>query len=295
MATAIGARKPANGSPAPVEPQVARPKAASEALRVLLLEDPRGIHDFPGINRIIVSVHVGRTADVACSRGGERHRGRAVHGDVDIIPRGLHSHWVNNDPDVALVLSLAPHVLREVVETTGRDPSRLQIFNRFQVRDAPLEHLAWALQAEMHRGFPCGRVFLEGMAVAVAAQVVHRHSSLGVAASAPRGTMPLRKLRQVLSYIEDQLSTDPSLQEIARVSGLSISHCKALFRRSMGLPVHQYVIRRRVERAALLLRDGRLPISQVALETGFSHQSHLARHMHRVLGVSPGVLRNSQL
>jgi AraC family transcriptional regulator len=55
--------------------------------------------------------------------------------------------------------------------------------------------------------------------------------------------------------------------------------------------VHQYVIQRRVDRAATLLRNSRLPIGQIATEVGFAHQSHLARHLRRVTGVSPNQLR----
>ena len=75
--------------------------------------------------------------------------------------------------------------------------------------------------------------------------------------------------------------------QIAGVAGLSVSHCKVLFRKSVGMPVHQYVIRRRVERAVMLLRLGKLSVNQIALDTGFSNQSHLAMHLRRVLGTSP--------
>lgn len=282
------------GTPRKTSALAAQPAPSPERLRVLMLTDPRGVHDFPGVQRVIVSVHVGSTADVACHRGGESHRGKAVHGDVDVIPLGMPSRWVNQDEDTALVLSLAPEVVRAVVENSGRDPRRLEIRNRFQVRDAPMEHLAWALKAEMDQGFPCGRLFLDSMAAALAAQLVHRHSSLSFEPRTPRGGMPARRLRQVLSYIEDNLGDDLSLEDIAQVAGLSVSHCKTLFRRSVGLPVYQYVIRRHVECAAKLLSEGHLPISQVALETGFSHQSHLARHMRRVLGVSPKRWKDAQ-
>jgi AraC family transcriptional regulator len=56
------------------------------------------------------------------------------------------------------------------------------------------------------------------------------------------------------------------------------------------VPLHQYVIRRRVERARLLLAQGDLPISQVAFAAGFTHQSHMARHVRRLLGVAPSDL-----
>ncbi|MFY0540741.1 helix-turn-helix domain-containing protein [Nannocystis pusilla] len=96
-----------------------------------------------------------------------------------------------------------------------------------------------------------------------------------------------QQLRTVTSYIEEHLDHDLSLATLADVAGISASHLKTLFRRSLGLPVHTYVIHRRVDRARALLLRGRLAASQVALEVGFSHQSHMARCMRRVLGVTP--------
>jgi AraC family transcriptional regulator len=104
--------------------------------------------------------------------------------------------------------------------------------------------------------------------------------------------MPGRKLKAVLGYIEDNLGRDLGLGEIADAAGLSVSHFKALFRKSLGMPPHQYLLRRRVERAAMQLRSGNMPIGQIALENGFCHQSHLALHTRRVLGLTPQELRN---
>ena len=103
--------------------------------------------------------------------------------------------------------------------------------------------------------------------------------------------MPGLRLKQVISYIEDNLGCDLSLPEIAAVAGMSASHCKNLFRDSMGRPIHRYVLERRVDRAQRLLRDGALSISEVALETGFAHPSHMAFHMRRAGGSSPKALR----
>ncbi len=263
------------------------PNGAVERLRLRMVTDPRGVHDFPGSPRVNVAVHFGAAVEVACFRGNESHRGRAVHGDLDIIPRGLRSRWVNEGTDTVIVLSLAPEVLEEAAREAGRDPARLAISNRFQVRDPSIERLAWRLKAEMDHRYPSGRVFLDSMSVRLANELTRRHSSFSIAPRIPRGGMPPRKLKNVIGYIEENLEADLTLDDVAEVAGMSVSHCKALFRRSVGLPVHQYVIRRRVERAAVLLHEGSLPISQVALETGFSHQSHLSRHMRRVLGTSP--------
>jgi AraC-like DNA-binding protein len=64
------------------------------------------------------------------------------------------------------------------------------------------------------------------------------------------------------------------------------------FKRATGLPPHQYVIMRRVERARQLLQAGTdLSLAEVALHAGFSDQSQFTHHFMRVVGVTPGQFR----
>jgi AraC family transcriptional regulator len=117
------------------------------------------------------------------------------------------------------------------------------------------------------------------------------HSSKHVEMRRPNKRLSDCRVRKVFDYIEDNLTGSISLDDLASVVGLSVSHFKVLFREATGLSPHQYLIRRRVERARNLLGESELSISQIAVKTGFAHQSHLAHHMHRLLGVSPRELR----
>jgi AraC family transcriptional regulator len=262
-------------------------------LRFWLVADPPGIAEVPAFPDTRVGVHYGQSVDVACRRGGQFHRGIAVHGDVDVIPAHMPSVWEIKGRDTALVVSVSSELMRSVAEQYDLDPSRVEIRNRFQTRDAQIENVAWALKAEMDSGYSSGRLYLDSLAVAIATRLVRAHSSASPQSGARSGRIPDRKLKVVLCYIEENLARDVSLADLAAVAGLSVTHFKRLFRESAGLPVHQYLIRRRVEHAKCLLGDTELPISRIALEAGFSHQSHLARHMRRVLGVSPTALREA--
>ena len=113
----------------------------------------------------------------------------------------------------------------------------------------------------------------------------------------PRRTRGLAKLRlqRVTDYVHEHLAQELSLHELARVAGMSASHFNVQFRHSTGMPVHQYVIAARVERALNLLIQTRLPVSQIALHVGFSSQSHLSRHLRRMHGLSPAALRREAL
>ena len=75
---------------------------------------------------------------------------------------------------------------------------------------------------------------------------------------------------------------------MAAVARLSPYHFARQFKAATGLPPHQYVIARRVERAKHLLQGGGLTLAQVAARAGFSNQSHLSHHFKRLVGVTPG-------
>jgi len=158
--------------------------------------------------------------------------------------------------------------------------------------DRELELLGWALQREAESGYPSGRIYLDGLTAAMASRLVSRHSSLARKFS-PNGNAGLTgyRLKQVLAFIEEQLTENLSLERIAAVARVSSSHLNTLFRHSMGVAVHQYVIQRRVELAKTLLMKEEKSITEIALEAGFAHQSHLARHMRRMLGLPPRALK----
>jgi AraC family transcriptional regulator len=267
-------------------------RPGEDDFRVILRSDAAGVLEVPGLPNTFVAIHAGPSVDVACRRGGQRHAGRAVYGDIDIIPAETPCVWEMKGKDTALLLRVSPRLIRAAAEQMEIDPRRVELRNRFQMRDPAIENIGWALKAEMEAGYPSGRLYLESMAMSVAARLVRCYGSAAAQPARTNGRMAGAQLRRVLGYIEDNLGRDISLADIAAVAQLSVSHCKALFRDAIGLPVHQYVIRRRVEYAKTLLQHRKMPISQIALEAGFAHQSHLARHMRRLLGVSPrGVQR----
>jgi AraC family transcriptional regulator len=75
---------------------------------------------------------------------------------------------------------------------------------------------------------------------------------------------------------------------MAAAAHLSVYHFARQFKRATGLPPHQYVIMRRVERAKQLLQGGTdLSLAEVAAGAGFSDQSQFSHHFKRLVGVTP--------
>jgi AraC family transcriptional regulator len=82
------------------------------------------------------------------------------------------------------------------------------------------------------------------------------------------------------------------MEQMAAVARLSLYHFARQFKAATGLPPHQFVILRRVERAKELLQAGTaLSLAEVAAHVGFSDQSQFSHNFKRIVGVTPGQFR----
>jgi len=109
-----------------------------------------------------------------------------------------------------------------------------------------------------------------------------------------RGGLPSARTSRICEYIDSHLQENIALDVLAEMAGMSVHHFARAFRQSVGMPPHGYVVHRRVERAQQLLGATDLPLSEIALVTGFSDQSHFARHFRRLTGISPSVARRER-
>ncbi|MBC8026201.1 MAG: helix-turn-helix transcriptional regulator [Steroidobacteraceae bacterium] len=81
------------------------------------------------------------------------------------------------------------------------------------------------------------------------------------------------------------------IERLARVSHVSTAHFARSFKQAFGLPPHRYLLTRRIERAAALLRDTERPITDIAFETGWKSLGTFGRIFHDITGASPGEFR----
>ncbi|MGA8533052.1 MAG: AraC family transcriptional regulator [Candidatus Tumulicola sp.] len=238
-----------------------------------------------------VSMHLGRPLLVTSRCDGASLRRLQVPGDIKIVPAGVPRVWETQSATTKLSMDVSPALLYSVAQSMGvKNPGTVTIVPQLHVTDARIEHIGWAVKAELESNDAFGRTYAEGLGVALAAQLLRRYAR--VPEPAPDGALPRRRLERALEYIRAKIANDLSLFELARVAGVSPSHFKTLFKRTVGTAVHQYVIRARVEYAAAMLQRDDAPLVDVALQSGFSSQSHLARCMRRLIGVTPRQVRD---
>ena len=104
-----------------------------------------------------------------------------------------------------------------------------------------------------------------------------------------RGTP--RWLIEARDLLDARLDEPPTLQSLARDVGVHPVHFAAVFRRSYGCSVGEYLRRRRLDHARRRLAETNLPLAEIAMEAGYADQSHMTRAFRRFVGMTPARYR----
>jgi len=250
---------------------------------------PRGLSHVPGGELHRIGMHFGPPVKADCSIGGKRMRRIQKAGDIDIVPAGIGGSWEDDADCHILRLSLHPSLINQVAEDMGHDAGKIELLPRFQFRDARIEGIGRAVKADLEADIPSDPLFIDLLANALAVRLIETARGHFPTLEKPdNAKLPERKLRVLTEYIETNLDQKLQLANLAKVAGVSVTRLKNLFRNSTGTSVHQYVIHRRIEYARALMSTTTMPASEIALASGFAHQSHMASTMRRLLGQTPG-------
>ena len=223
--------------------------------------------------------------------GVKRH---APHppGSITLVPAGRQA-WVRssghkNELHVFLDSRLVTRIAEEVFDL---DPARLTVPPLDGLSLPQLRAIMGAVEVELTTDGDGSRLAAESLANLLTVHLIRHILAPYQPVHTPDGALPRKKLRAVVEYVEEHLGSGLTLDRIAAVVHLSPYHFARQFKAATGVPPHQYVIRRRVERARGLLSARDVSLAEVALHAGFSDQSQFTRHFKRVLGMTPGQFR----
>jgi AraC family transcriptional regulator len=216
-------------------------------------------------------------------------------GSISVVPAGssVLSRWQGNRD--SLFVFLEPSLLTRVAaESFELDLSQTGVPPLDGLNVPKLRSWMLAVDAELRSGGVGGSLLAESLAAVLAVQLIRHTTRAPLLPSTAAGELPRKKLRTVIEYIMENLEGNLTLKQMASLVHISPYHFARQFKATTGLPPHQYVITRRVERAQQLVRrHGDLSLGEIALRVGFSDQSQFCFHFKRVVGVTPGRFRTS--
>ena len=181
-------------------------------------------------------------------------------------------------------LVLPPSVLQRYFSD---DSTPFDMETRFENVDHPLRNTILALASELRAGLPNGEMYAEGLSLSVLGWL-NTHYRKVQKVSGKAQTLTRKKQQRIVDFIEASIDSNISVDQLAALVNISPSHFFPLFRRVFGVSPHQYVMKKRIEKVAYILKtEPDRPLSDIAIATGFSSQAHMINVFKRFKHQTP--------
>ena len=225
--------------------------------------------------------------------GDRNYSGIYSKGDLSIAPAKLPCTYKVYGDDHYLEIKIpTPFLERVANEIMDCDLDRLKLRTEFRDRHPQIEQLAMMLRSELHRGRDgMGQLYIDSLANALMVNVLRDYSQTQPTIFIHEGGLSDRSLFQVIEYIDHHLSQSIKLEDLSNHAGISKFHFSRLFKKSMGVSPHKYVMQQRIELAKKLLLKADESISDIALKCGFNSHAHMGKYFRNYVGMTPKAYR----
>jgi len=248
--------------------------------------------EFPAQSDHWLVLHSGPPILVTQKSDDRLHESVIQRGDSILVPAGQPKYLCRREGICcALHIHFKPEMIRQTAEASEIDTKRIDLVDCFGKQDLQLHQIAMLLLTELESGGMMGQLYVESLTQVLAIHLLRHYSTITQIITPENRSLTHTQLRQAIDYIHTHLNRDLSLAELAGVINISPTYFASLFKQAMGTSPHQYVIQQRVERAKVMLKRTDLAIADIALQVGFSSQSHLTQQFKRLTGVTPRQVR----
>jgi AraC family transcriptional regulator len=237
-----------------------------------------------------ICLHLSEPAPITWQSQGKQGKNVIDSGSAIMVSRGTEDSISFPKAVRRILVNVEPSLFRQAVPDTDKDGD-VELIDQWGVRDPQIERILRALEADLEAGIPAGGLFGESLLCALAVHLQNRYAVTRPAIPQLRNGLPRARLNRVIEFIEANLHREIGLSALAKTAGMSANYFSELFKQSVQISPHQFVLRRRIDRARTLLNDPTMTVLEAAVRSGFADQSHFTKMFRRVVGVTPTAYR----
>ena len=228
--------------------------------------------------------------------GAKRRVFQVRDGEIGLIPANAISKCkfiADRDYDYMMILLEPFHLANIAYEAV--DCERIELITHFIKVDPFIHGIALALKSELELQQQANQMYVNSLTTSLSIHLIKNYSTFErLSLREYEDGFSKSTLRQVIEYMNSHLDREITLNELATMVDMSKYYFLRLFKQSMGITPHQYLIKQRMKKAKQLLQQGKLSIIEVAAECGFSNQSHFAKVFHKNIGITPRAYRKNK-
>lgn len=214
--------------------------------------------------------------------------------EIVVTPAGVRSGWRWHERSKVIVITLDPAKLERFAQNElGVLLTGTQLKNLPQFTDADICQAGVQLKDALICPEIGSHVMFESLARVFLVKLIQKYGERIEDDPDYASGFTARHYKRVLDFVAERYSGAITLEDMARVAGLSPSHFSRLFKQTIGKSPMQFVTAYRVERAKEALADLDRPLIEIALTCGFADQAHFTRVFKQAEGVTPTGYRRS--
>lgn len=209
-----------------------------------------------------------------------------------LMPQGSESTWDVRAELAFVHLYCTDEHLRHLAEQIwDRSPAQLSLHEKVFAGDDRITQLYRHFLLGCDWQQPASQMVLTTASTLLMTHLLQNYSDVQWQAPQIRGGLAPVVLRRITDYIAAHLDQPLTLAHLAQEAALSEFHFARMFRHSVGMAPHQYVMQQRMNRARDLLSHTPLSLTDIALQCGFHSSSHFSNRFSQAFGVAPSVWR----
>jgi AraC-like DNA-binding protein len=189
------------------------------------------------------------------------------------------------------------HVPNNLIAECARDMTGLPVpvlcSKSVPRKDITVDSLGRALLEADRLGGSFGKLYADCISIAIITKLLASANRPATTERPKVGELARWRLKRAMDYVEARLDKPVSLADVASSAGLTRMHFAAQFRAATGMRPHEYLLRRRIERAQEMLVGTGMSLVDVALSVGFQTQAHFTSVFKRYTGQPPRAWRES--
>jgi AraC family transcriptional regulator len=238
----------------------------------------------------IITIFIGQSTQVHQMVGSNTQQAIYAAGKIGIYP-AHQPRTLRWDQEAEFIdLYLSPETINRYTDVP-LDTDSYELLSQFAIDDLLIYSLGLAIKQQATQN-TSDFFYIESAMTMLITHLLRYYSTQKNLLQTQSGSLTSTKLNQVVDYIHTYLDRNPSLVELAALVNLSACHFVKVFKVSMGVTPHQYLLACRIKKAQQLLHQKSLSLAEISLQVGFHDQSRFTSVFRKRVGFTPKQYRD---